>query len=140
MQQYQAVWQRPVAIERVLNRTQPVAMIGAGTGTLVITGLIGTVAGLDSLIRNGREQCDPLTVIIRGAQSVSCGDGGVDSYDDTCTITLTNAIPQQIQITGSSQQQGIQLQTANLSFVFGGFKLSGGNPSNKYEAPATSVL
>ena len=124
VQQYTAQWQRPVSIERVLNRTKPVAMVGAGTGTLNVQGLMGSADGMESLLQSD-EVCEPLTAIIRGAASFSeCDDeGDVNKSGNDLIITLTNVIPQAITVTGSAQNQGIMLQTANAQFQFGGFKI-----------------
>ena len=123
VQQYTAQWQRPVSIERVLNRTKPVAMVGAGTGTLQVQGLMGTADGIESLLQSD-EICTPLYAIIRGAASFTqCDEGAEEKSDKELVITLSNVIPQAITVTGSAQNQGIMLQTANAQFQFGGFKI-----------------
>lgn len=127
VQQYTAQWQRQVSIERVLNRDKPVAMIGAGVGTLQIQGLMGTAEGMKSLLQSN-EFCKPLTAVIKGAATLTqCDAKGKASTDNKqMTITLTNVIPNSITIQGSAQNQGIMLQSANASFQFGGFKLDVG--------------
>lgn len=121
VQTYRATWARNVAMERVLNRQKPVAMISAGSGTLQITGLVGTKAGITSLLQ-ANEQCSPLVAIIRGAANFSnCDTGASQSTSDEVTIKLTNVIPTTIDITGNSQNNGLQLQSATAAFVFGGF-------------------
>lgn len=124
VQQYTAQWQRPVSIERVLNRPKPVAMLGAGTGTLQVQGLMGTADGIKELLQ-GDEICKPLCAVIHGAASFTeCDDeGSKEKSDKELVITLTNVIPQAITVTGSAQNQGIMLQTANAQFQFGGFKI-----------------
>ena len=117
VQSYNAQWTRPVSIDHVLNRKKPVALIGVGQGSLQIQGLVGTPDGL-SKIMQANELCEPLTAIIRGAANFKACEG-VGTGSGSCVITLGNVLPQGIAISGSSQNQGINLQSANATFLFG---------------------
>lgn len=124
VQQYTAQWQRPLAMERVLNRTKPVAMMGSGQGTLQLTGLVGTRDGITSLLQ-ADELCEPLVCIIRGAASFTDCNNKETQSGNELIIKLTNVISDMITITGSSQQAGLQLQSATARFQFGGFSIEG---------------
>ncbi len=121
--QYDATWQRAVSIDYVLNRTKPVAMVGAGNGTLSIVGLVGTAEGMQAIL-SSNELCTPLTAIIRGgATFTDCNNEGSSVANGQCIITLGNVIPTSVRITGNSQNQGIDLQSATVQFVFGSLKI-----------------
>jgi hypothetical protein len=119
---YQATWGRAARIDYVLNRTKPVAMLGAGQGTLSITGLVGTARGMQSILESN-EQCTPLIATIRGGSTFMDCKNNTSTTTGQCVITLGNVIPQQVTINGSSENQGIDLQTASVQFVFGSFKI-----------------
>ena len=122
--QYDATWSRTVQIDYVLNRKKPVAMVGAGNGTLSITGLVGTAEGMQSILQSN-ELCTPLTAIIRGGATFSnCDEDGTARSEGQCVFTLGNVIPVSVRISGSSQNQGIDLQSASVQFVFGSFKIA----------------
>lgn len=117
VQSYTAQWTRPVTIDHVLNRKKPVALLGVGQGALQIQGLVGTPEGLAKIMQ-ANELCEPLTAIIRGAANFKSCEG-TGTGNKSCVITLGNVLPQGITVSGSSQNQGINLQSANASFLFG---------------------
>ena len=132
-QNYNVQWGRGVTMQRVLNKNNPNAMVGTGSGTLTIQGLLGTYAGFRSLLgldgEYGTEDlCEPLNAMIAcGNGFIACTTKGDKTVSEVATegvgLILTNIIVANFSLQGQYDQNNILMQTGSVSFQIGGCKL-----------------
>lgn len=119
--QYQVQFARNVNIQRFLNMEQAVAIVGAGQGTMQLTGLVGTLDAFQRLLLgsdNTKEDvCNQLTIEIKDASSFNkCVDNNGTSQSGT--IRCSGGIVQGIQLGGQIDQAGVLMQTGSLTIQF----------------------
>ena len=121
----QVNWNRSIQLNRVLNNTKPVAMVGIGNGSLTISGMIGTYVAFAGLIEDDSKEniCYPLSAVIAsGTGFVGCTNDGEQHDLAGVGINLSNLLLTGIMY--RHQLQGdIMLQKADLTFMIGGMGL-----------------
>jgi hypothetical protein len=125
--QYVIDWNRPAQAKRFLNVTRPVAIVGFGTGTLTMMGLLGTYAGFQALVGENTastadDVCKPLFCIISPSNNfAACDKEAKDAASaETTQWHCTNLLLARINVTGQVQDNGVLFQQANITFTMGG--------------------
>lgn len=120
-------WGRSINLQRVLNNTKPIAMVGVGNGTLSLGGMVGTYGAFARLVEddNKENSCHPLSAVIAsGTGFVGCTDSGDQKDLYGVGINLSNLLLTNITYTHEFAAAGdIVLQRANLTFMIGGMGL-----------------
>lgn len=127
VRQVQIDWRRSIVMQRVLNNTQPIAMVGVGSGTLTLTGMIGTYGAFAGLVQDDSKEniCNPLSAVIAsGTGFVGCTEKGDQTNLYGVAINLSNILLTGINYRHTFGGNGdIMLQEADLTFQVGGMGL-----------------
>ena len=119
--QYQATFQRQVGQLRFLNMKEIVGTLGAGQGTVTLTGLVGRLEDFEKLLlgssNDTEDICNQLVIEITDMSSmVECTNG--KSKKTKGTIRCSGGIVQGIQLGGQIDASGVLMQTGNLTIQF----------------------
>lgn len=127
VQSLQVTWNRSIQLQRVLNNTKPIAMIGVGNGSLTLRGMIGTYGAFAGLVEDDSKEnvCYPLSAVIAsGTGFIGCTDDGKQQDMAGVGINLSNLLLTGITYTHQFAGAGdIMLQEAHLNFQIGGMGL-----------------
>ena len=133
---YNAQFQRDVTLNYFLNIEDAVALIGRGTGTLSLQGMIGRLEDFDNLLGNtdaGEDICNMLVVEITGATNfqkcTTDASGATTTSSGSGTIICAGGIITGVTLAGQVQQNGQTLQQGSLAIKFTEMKLSRGDKS-----------
>lgn len=121
--QYNVAFQRAVALQRFLNLKDSVAIVGAGNGTIQLTGLVGKLEDFNELLGDSgdmsKDICDPLYVRITDSSSFAACEGtGADSANSSGDIICGNCIVTGVNLGGQIDQNGVIMQTGSLTLTF----------------------
>lgn len=123
VQSISITWNRSIQLQRVLNNTKPIAMVGVGNGSLTLQGMIGTYGAFAALVEDDSKEnvCKPLSAVIAsGTGFVGCAADGKQAELSGVGINLSNLLLTGISYNHQFAQGDIMMQTANLSFQIGG--------------------
>jgi hypothetical protein len=127
--QYAISFNRAVSTQRFLNMKEVVAILGAGQGTIQLSGLVGKLEAFQKLLmgsNNDKEDiCNQLVVTITDASTMEKCSGGTPKAG---TIRCSGGIVQGIQLGGTMDNQGVLMQTGSVVIQFTQLEI---NPSTK---------
>ena len=139
VQQYQVQFQRGTQLQRFLNMKEAIAIVGAGQGTVTLTGLVGKLSAFEKLLAgsvqtgntnvNGdvkmvgvHDVCNPVMITIKDANGYkSCKDPLTGKDGE---IICKNAIISAITFTGQVDANGTIMQQASLQATFNGLSVN----------------
>nr|DAQ19013.1 MAG TPA: hypothetical protein [Herelleviridae sp.] len=124
---YSIGWQRSIQLKRVFNRNNRVAIVGYGQGQLSLSGLIGRADDFEQLMdaTSGEDVCNlPVCTIEANSGFKTCSSDGSSSDSGASVIKVSGLLHAQIQITGQIQDNGILLQTCNMTFAISGVEIN----------------
>lgn len=128
--QYQITFQRTVQNQYFLNVPDAIAILGRGQGQLTLSGLVGKADALATLLGSTpsttvgtgttgtfvEDFCRPLCVMISGTTQMN--DCKQEDTNAGAVFLCGNVIIQQFAITGQTQADGAEMQSANLVGTF----------------------
>lgn len=124
---YSIGWQRSIQLKRVFNRNNRVAIVGYGQGQLSLSGLIGRADDFEQLMdaTSGEDVCNlPVCAIEANSGFKTCSSDGSSNDSGASVIKVSGLLHAQIQITGQIQDNGILLQTCNMTFAISGVEIN----------------
>jgi hypothetical protein len=146
--QYQITFQRTVQNQYFLNVPDAIAILGRGQGQLTLSGLVGKADALATLLgstpsADGKKGtsgsfvedfCHPLCIMISGTTQMN--DCSTTDKNAGAVFLCGNVIIQQFAITGQTQADGAEMQSANLVGTFTRLDMKSGSPLTKAQTSA----
>lgn len=131
VQQYQVQFQRGTQLQRFLNMKEAIAIVGAGQGTVSLTGMVGKLSAFEKLLagnvssgtpaaqmKGTHDVCNPVMITIKDANGYrACKKSGELTGTDG-EIICKNAIISSINFTGQIDANGTIMQQATLQATF----------------------
>lgn len=136
VQGYRAEFSRPLSFTRALNMPGQVAVLGFGSGTLELTGLVGEASAFKALTNASPEQCQFLYITINsgsGTQVCHYKDGVATETKAISTgtkIICTGGVVERVQLGMQSQDNGIIMQSGSVVMRITGMRIEGADIKN----------
>lgn len=121
---YTLSWQRGLQYRRAYNKKGNIVVVGKGTGSLSLTGLVGPADEFERLVEStsGKDVCKNAncTISAGGGYSSCDSSGNTSTSSKNITITAKSIILQGLSISGQMQEGAVTLTQANMTFKVGG--------------------
>ena len=119
---YSVSFGRNVSIQRFLNVKDNVAMVGTGTGTCRLEGLLGKLADFKRLLvgtGSSEDICNQLILTIEDSSAFTkCSGDAAEKSSDKRLIKCSGGIITSITLGGQIDQAGVLMQTGSLDLTF----------------------
>lgn len=113
---------RGVVLNRFLNMDGAVAQVGTVSGSLSLSGLIGTVEGFKKLLggEGKSDVCNQLVITINAAGGYTqCNENGTETkVNGDAQFVISGGIVTNVNLSGAIDQSGIMMQTGSVAIQF----------------------
>ena len=120
-------WARSVTTKRMFNMSGRLAIVGAGNGTLTLTGLVGAADEYEQLIKKTSSQdvcASPVCTILANNGFGVCQNGESVKSNDAVEIVCKGILLGNITLDGSISDNSTLLTSGTLTFSISGVDIN----------------
>lgn len=125
--QYQLSWSRDVRTKRMFNLSGRLAIVGSGSGTLTLSGLVGAADQFEQLIQKTSSQdicSSPVCTIAANNGFGICQNGKSTTSTNAVEIECTGILLAQIGINGQISENNTLMTMGTLVFTVSGVNIN----------------
>ena len=125
--QYQIGWARSVMTKRMFNMNGRLAIVGAGNGTMTLSGLVGAADEFEQLIQKTSSQdvcASPVCTILANHGFGVCQNGESVRSNDAVEIVCKGILLANISLGGQISDNSTLLTSGTLTFSISGVDIN----------------